>query len=438
MTDIGYRFLYHPEEKHFLKAVGVTVDGIPENSVIIPPRIINSSWSGHEPDKRFLDLEIDYYHPAAGNVYQQIASGAYLPGFFGNDPKPEDCLVNNYWNGEDWELRNTPLGISIAKENPIVESLLNDFFLVEKIEREKTYYVLIHKIDGYETLVRNDDVQWNKELYGFDVRSIIDFIEYNFEISETNAPPSANVYYYTFAADGSYSGAIEASLSYDGERWPNPIPDGATEIPPPFSLKPPLNSTYFHWNGSGWEIRNTEVAKRIAMENAIAAGLLADGYMLVDRKKSLFKDIKIGHWYILWKQEGDSYTIVHSMDKEFFREDFSTYEHAIFEINAIEHENIDASPETPITQEEIQESQDRWARYEQEQKEIIKQTKESELSALPQQIIEDWEGKKQDAEYWKEYYIQNMKVMIDRNFEEDKIFYEFKARIAREMKNEKT
>lgn len=438
MTD-KYRYVYHPEEKYFVRAIGISINEIPENSTFVSPRVLNTSWGGIEPEKRFFDLVQDYYHPSASAVYNPIVSSPYLPDLFGNDPKPNAVFVNNYWTGEDWEIRNTPLADEIAKENEIVQSLLYDFFLVEKIEREKIYYILLHKKEGYETLVTSTDTEWNKELYVSDIRAIIDFIEFEFEVNEYSEPPSGNIYYYKYDSDGKYSGVIEAELHYTEKRWPNPLPENATEIAPPFKLKPPLNSTFFYWNGSDWEIRNTSVAKKLATESAIVNSLITnDGYVLVDRKKSKYKGIKIGYWYILWKKEKDSYSVVHSLDKEYFKEDFSTYDHALFEINAIETDNFNANPDEPITQEEIQESQERWSSYEAEQKTLLNETTTNELETLTQNIIDEWEAKKQDAYYWKDYYIQNMKMIADRNFEEDKFFYEIKARVAKEMAYEKS
>jgi len=431
------RYLYDADQKHFIKSISLgETDEIPENSTIVPPKITNLIFYYDQIEARFFDRVPVIYHPAQG-VKAPIISDPYLPDVFGMDPTYQVVFINNYWDGSEWEIRNTPLALSIAQENEIVKSLLADFFLVQKDGREqgrdKDYYILLHKKSGYATLVSEDDKEWSKELYYADVMSVIDFVDYKFEQSENNMPPDGNVYYYKINSDKSYGGYISAPLNYGENRRPNIDPENMTEVIPPFDLKPPFYSTYFYWNGSAWEIRNIDLALDRLRKCKIASDMVRnDGFVLVNIEKSYYKGFRVGYWYILWRKDVE-YTLVHTMDKKWFEEKCSTYEHALYEIALIEHDVVNGNPDEPITAEELEDSKARWEQYLENEKKTLVSNIDSEKETLSTSIEEEWNEKVYINDDLGKYYIEEMKKLVDRNFEEDKFFYYVKTKIERRI-----
>lgn len=445
-----FRYLYHPDEKYFIKAIELEdIDQIAENSTGIPPKIPNYSFNSSSPYLRYImDKTANPYSGAEEITETPITSDTYLPNFLGSFPTYSDVFINNYWLGEDWEIRNTPLAFQVAQENEIVRNLMdNGFFLVEKQGkeqgREQNYYILLHKENGYETLVAENDKEWSKELYYAGVLSAIDFVSYEFEKTPNNQPPDANVYYYAFDQDGRLGEIINAPLEYGEQRRPNPDPSRMTEVMPDFNDKPPLNSTDFFWNKEKnvWEIKNTIEALSIARKYPIVWDMVQNkGFVLVDVKKSYYKGLRIGVWCILWNKENE-YTIVHSLDKEWFKEKYVSYDHAVYEILLIENNITQANPDEPITKDEIEESIVRWNRYKENENSALDSQIQKENETLLEDIEREWNEKIESAKDWSGYYIENMKQLIDRNFEEDKIFYYLKARFIKNMedvRNEKS
>ncbi len=428
MSDVKFRYLYHPETKHFLKAIGIdSIQVIPANSTILCPYRMNVPW--YPKKMRFNDPEIT----ELPNVNSH--EDGFSPDLTGDNGRV--FFVNNYWTGEDWEIRNTPYAWNIAQENTIVKDLMENqgFFLVQKvepIETGRTYYILMDKDEGYETLVSSEDKEWSKELYQNAALSAISFIEFEEEQNEFSIPPDGNVYYFEFDENGKYVGAIKAELHYTEKRWPNPKPDRATEVAPPFDKKPPYNSVYFWWNGTEWKMKNAANALGKAKENKIVWDLVGQGYVLVNMKKSYFKGYRIGEWYILYTQEKDEYTIVHTLDKEFLGDQHSTYQQSEHEIAVIEGKQSQGSSEEPITEEEIQESIARWNRYEEKQREGLDQAL-TPLQEVAEKAKEDWENKIQEEQERARYYVEGMKSLTDKNFEEDKFYYLIKANFMRFM-----
>jgi len=162
------------------------------------------------------------------------------------------------------------------------------------------------------------------------------------------------------------------------------IPENSTPISPDFSKKIAGDMLGFYWNGDKWNFK-TDVGIFSGISNSIVLDMINSGFLLIQ---------KYGDWYILFNPDlacEEKYTIINQSDKQYFDWKFLSIEEAIFEADIVDGKRQPPdSKDTPITDQELEESRKRWADYEQDQRNAIFAAEQniSELSAKQDEILD--------------------------------------------------
>lgn len=203
-------------------------------------------------------------------------------------------------------------------------------------------------------------------------------------------------------------------------------PPCTTEITPPFDAKPPGNWVvmWYDTDQNVWKYRNTSQAKQQAQKQDIVKKMVNEqNFLLVETKKDSENQ---GLWYILyWNGQPEYYSLIHENDQKQDTEKFESYQEVKFEIEVIEGRAKDTDLDSPITEEETKNSQERWQYYEnQNRAEIVAGIEQQEID-FQAQLQSELEKEQINAQA----YLDQMTSLVDKDQQEMQTILEQKAAV---------